>query len=414
MSQCFVARRGGGAGSFSKSVMFVTAPGGSTITMQNMVLSNNLVTDVQYQEVSAKDQSCVTIAKCDGVSRGDRVRVFLEVTASKDAVGYWAPESGLIADKREVNLKSGKQILTLDVTLSENLSLDTKFFCKGDDSDATITAANLQFYKYTAGTTIKTATEKNGVWRFNGLDLGLWLIKAEKDDQTPATQEFEIKEFGVYRTTIAFFAATIKITYPGGSTCTCSKGNRIYDAPDNSGIWSCVVDSAGDWVVACTDGDYNDSKTATITIDGQAVSVSLAYELVLYDHGKQYADVSGGWEIIKDDDGFSAQFKIDHILISCGEYWTGGSVQTKKPIDRDGFTTICADVSVAGASGVDGAFRMSYGESYLKIPKGDNTVKLDVVNINNQIVKFEHNSGGNRNGSLQIKRVYINDRRDLE
>lgn len=193
-----------GAGSFNKSVMFVTAPSGSTVTMQNMVRSDNLATDVQYQEASAKDQSCVTIKQCGEVSKGDRVRVSLEVTTSKDAMGYWASESGLITDKREVNLKSGKQTVTLDITASGNLSLDTKFFCKGDDGDATITAANLHLYKYTAGTTIKTATEKNGVWRFNGLDLGLWLIKAEKESETPATQEFEIIEFGVYRISMAF------------------------------------------------------------------------------------------------------------------------------------------------------------------------------------------------------------------
>ena len=277
-----------GAGSFNKSVMFVTAPSGSTVTMQNMVRSDNLATDVQYQEASAKDQSCVTIKQCGEVSKGDRVRVSLEVTASKDAMGYWASESGLITDKREVNLKSGKQTVTLDITASGNLSLDTKFFCKGDDSDATITAANLQLYKYTAGTTIKTATEKNGVWRFNGLDLGLWLIKAEKESETPATQEFEIIEFGVYRTSLSFFMATIKITYPIGSTCTCFKGDRTYTAPNTTGTWDCVVDSAGEWTVQITaDGEEPVSETVTITDDGQTVSVTLDYKLWLIRDGTE-------------------------------------------------------------------------------------------------------------------------------
>lgn len=399
-----------GAGSFNKSVMFVTAPSGSTVTMQNMVRSDNLATDVQYQEASAKDQSCVTIKKCGEVSKGDRVKVSLEVTASKDAVGYWAFESGLITDKREVNLKSGKQTITLDITASGNLSLDTKFFCKGDDSDATITAANLQLYKYTAGTTIKTATEKNGVWRFNGLDIGLWLIKAEKDDQTPATQEFEIKEFGVYRTSMAFFAATIKITYPGGSTCTCSKDDRTYTAPDTSGTWDCVVDSAGDWTVAITaDGQEPESRVVEITNNGQTVSIVIAYEIVLYDSGDQCIEVTGGWEIKKDssDNGFNAEFKEDSILIKCGEYWTGGDVHTKATINRGVLTTLCADVSVSGGNNVDGAFHMEYGGSSINIPKGDNTVKLDIASINNQIVKFRHSSGGQANGSLIIKRVYI-------
>lgn len=252
-----------------------------------------------------------------------------------------------------------------------------------------------------------------GEYWIENLDIGEWELKLVKDEKF-AIKKFNITEFGVYRTIMSFFSATIKITYPIGSECTCSKDNDTYTAPDTSGTWECIVDSAGDWMVTCTDGNYNDFKIATITADGQVISISLAYELVLYDRGKQYADVSGGWEIIEDDNGFSAEFKIDHILISCDEYWTDGSVQTKIPIDRDGFTTLCADVSVVGASDVYEAFEMNYGGSYLRIPVGDNTVKLDVVNTNNQIVKFEHHSGGRRNGALMIKRVYFNDRRDLE
>ena len=394
-----------GAGSFNKSVMFVTAPSGSTVTMQNMVRSDNLATDVQYQEASAKDQSCVTIKQCGEVSKGDRVKVSLEVTASKDAVGYWASESGLITDKREVNLKSGKQTVTLDITASGNLSLDTKFFCKGDDSDATITAANLRLYKYTAGTTIKTATEKNGVWRFNGLDLGLWLIKAEKDDQTPATQEFEIKEFGVYRTSMAFFAATIKITYPGGSTCTCSKDDRTYTAPDTSGAWDCVVDSAGDWTVTITaDGEEPVSTVVTITDDGQTVSIAIAHEITLYDNGDQCSNVTGGWKVIDDGRAFDARFDEDSIVITCEDYSSSGAIGTNNKIDRGTLTTLCADFSLTSGS----RFRLEYGGTRVDFPVGnDKTVKLDIANTNNQIVKISHESGTSTGGELTIKRVYI-------
>lgn len=344
MSECFITRRGG-AGSFNKSVMFVTAPSGSTVTMQNMVRSDNLATDVQYQEASAKDQSCVTIKQCGEVSKGDRVRVSLEVTASKDAMGYWASESGLITDKREVNLKSGKQTVTLDITASGNLSLDTKFFCKGDDSDATITAANLQLYKSTAGTTIKTATEKNGVWRFNGLDLGLWLIKAEKDDQTPATQEFEIKEFGVYRTSMAFFAATIKITYPGGSTCTCFKDDRTYTAPDTIGAWDCVVDSAGDWTVQITaDGEEPASEVVNISENGETKEIVLNY---IYYFFKERTGLASGINIIKKG-SVSATATNDNIKITAtdGE----GAFGLDKPKDMTGYNTLIIDMEGSAKS----------------------------------------------------------------
>ena len=355
-----------GAGSFNKSVMFVTAPSGSTVTMQNMVRSDNLATDVQYQEASAKDQSCVTIKQCGEVSKGDRVMVSLEVTASKDAVGYWAFESGLITDKREVNLKSGKQTISLNITASGNLNLDTKFFCKGDDGDATITAANLQLYKYTAGTTIKTATEKNGVWRFNGLDIGLWLIKAEKDDQTPATQEFEIKEFGVYRTSMAFFAATIKITYPGGSTCTCSKDDRTYTAPDTSGAWDCVVDSAGDWTVTITaDGEEPVSEVVNISENGETKEIVLDY---IYYFFKEGTGLASGINIIKKG-SVSATATNDNIKITAtdGE----GAFGLDKAYDVTRYNTLVIDlegnakssdigISTSVVSGSDITFAASY------------------------------------------------------
>ena len=261
----------------------------------------------------------------------------------------------------------------------------------------------------TLGPQIKTAQEKNGEAWLRNLDVGEWNLKLTLGQQS-ATAKYNIERFGVYRTSMAFFAATIKITYPGGSTCTCSKDDRTYTAPDTSGTWDCVVDSAGDWTVAITaDGQEPESRVVEITNNGQTVSIVIAYEIVLYDSGDQCIEVTGGWEIKKDssDNGFNAEFKEDSILIKCGEYWTGGDVHTKATINRGVLTTLCADVSVSGGNNVDGAFHMEYGGSSINIPKGDNTVKLDIASINNQIVKFRHSSGGKANGSLIIKRVYI-------
>lgn len=66
----------------------------------------------------------------------------------------------------------------------------------------------------TKGDVVKRATEKNGEWRFNGLDIGIWMLRAEMSGQQPTTQEVNIKEFGVYRVTLAF-RLTPEITYTG-------------------------------------------------------------------------------------------------------------------------------------------------------------------------------------------------------
>lgn len=139
----------------------------------------------------------------------------------------------------------------------------------------------------TLGPQIKTAQEKNGEAWLRNLDVGEWNLKLTLGDQS-ATAKYNIERFGVYRTSMAFFAATIQITYTAGSTCTCSKGDRVYTAPDTTGKWDCVVDSAGEWKVQITaDGEEPVSETVTITDDGQTVSVTLDYKLWLIRDGTE-------------------------------------------------------------------------------------------------------------------------------
>ena len=67
----------------------------------------------------------------------------------------------------------------------------------------------------TKGDVVKRATEKNGEWRFNGLDIGTWTLRAEMSGQQPATLNCEIKEFGVYRVELSFFLSAADFTFTG-------------------------------------------------------------------------------------------------------------------------------------------------------------------------------------------------------
>lgn len=353
-NQCFITRRGGG--SFNKSVMFVTAPSGSTVTMQNMVRSDNLVSDVQYQEAATKDLSCVTIKQCGEVSKGDRIRVSLEVTTSEDAIGYWASESGLITDKREVNLKSGKQTITLDITAFGNLNLDTKFFCKGDESEATITAANLQFYKYTVGTTLKTATEKNGVWRFNGLDVGLWLIKAEKESETPATQEFEIKEFGVYRVTLAF-RLTPEFTYTGDYEVVDDDDQPIEDFAGWKDNWKIRFLTSGTFTVTNMYGW--DGKIDVFAVGGGAGGGQ---------YGRGYSGGGGGYTNTKKNTSISVNVPYTITIGAGGATGTnGGNTSGFDLVANGGYTASGPSVTGAGGNGGNGG---GGGANSSAVPKG--------------------------------------------
>lgn len=92
--------------------------------------------------------------------------------------------------------------------------------------------------------------------------------------------------------------AVISVTYPAGSVCTCTKGTKSYKAKNTSGLAIFAVPETGDWMVSCTDGTQTASKTVTISTEGEAVSVTLFYQLVLYNAGDKNLDVTGGYEDI--------------------------------------------------------------------------------------------------------------------
>lgn len=135
---------------------------------------------------------------------------------------------------------------------------------------------------------------------FRGLTGGTWTAKMS--DGTQNVQR-EVKIIDNYELTMKFFAATISVTYPVGSTCTCTfsyEGETImtYTAPDTSGSYTFTVSNTADWVVSCTNGTQTASKTVSITQDEQSESVVLAYQLVLYNAGDKNLDVTGGYDDI--------------------------------------------------------------------------------------------------------------------
>lgn len=88
----------------------------------------------------------------------------------------------------------------------------------------------------------------------------------------------------------------ITVTYPAGSTCTCTDGNTVLVADDESGNITFVVPNAGVWTVTATDGELTKSETVEITEEDQSVSVELSFELWLFKDGNHYENITGGWE----------------------------------------------------------------------------------------------------------------------
>lgn len=146
---------------------------------------------------------------------------------------------------------------------------------------------------------VNSATEKtytktanaDGVAVFKGLPEGTYNITIS--DGTTTTEPVPVVVSYKAETTVAFFQATINITYPAGSTCTCSDGETTFTAPNTSGTWACDVPNAGTWTVTATDGTDSVSKTVEITTAGQSASVEMAYTYILYDAANDIK--TGGW-----------------------------------------------------------------------------------------------------------------------
>lgn len=86
--------------------------------------------------------------------------------------------------------------------------------------------------------------------------------------------------------------AYLTVTYPVGSTCTCSKDGTTLTASDTSGEYVFTIPEAGDWIVAITDGTDNSSKTITISEGIIPESDAGLYELEI-----DYAHVYGAeWD----------------------------------------------------------------------------------------------------------------------
>lgn len=132
------------------------------------------------------------------------------------------------------------------------------------------------------GKTKTKAAGADGTAVFKGLETGAWTVTITDGEQTAHKT---VTVTADYATAMAFFAATISVTYPAGSTCTATDGTTTLTAPDTTGSWACIVPNAGTWTVSCTDGTKTKSITVHISTDGEAKSVTLGYTEYLVKSG---------------------------------------------------------------------------------------------------------------------------------
>ena len=105
--------------------------------------------------------------------------------------------------------------------------------------------------------------------------------------------------------------AVIAVTYPAGSICTC--GGKA--AKDTSGYALFNV-KPGKYTVECHTSDNKKSKSTSVTVaendKGKCKSVTLSYNLMLYNAGDQFTEVTGGWSYTGNN---SPVFNANNIVV---------------------------------------------------------------------------------------------------
>ena len=215
----------------------------------------------------------------------------------------------------------------------------------------------------------------SGVVVFKGLASGTWTVTITGDGKTAQKNVVVTTD---YSTMIAFFAATINITYPAGSTCTCSDGTTTLSAPDTSGTWACIVPNAGTWTVSSTDGDKSKSADVVITTDGQTESVTLIYITYLFKDGETYDSLTGGWQ-----GTVNAEKQALQLFVQAGKTQ---NVHTKSKVDMTDYSTISAktDANIRNVSLVliiEDSYAASKPVAKAELDTASDEVSLDISNI---------------------------------
>lgn len=252
---------------------------------------------------------------------------------------------------------------------------------------------------------------------FKGLTTGTWTVTMTNGSQT-VTRNVTIT--ADYSLTMAYFSATIAVTYPAGSTCTCTNGSTVLTAPDTSGSYTFTVPNAGTWTVSCTDGTQTASTTVTVTADGEAVNVKLAYDLRLFDNGDECTDTTGGWT--------NAGYTYDALLttppeISDGRIQLYGKpggntgIGTAQSIDLTGYSKLVIDRDVistlsnynAGQIWLLPSKNVVTSQAKATLQFGSATGRaeqeIDVTNINTPVYVFA-SVGGNAQYKVDIYDIH--------
>lgn len=186
--------------------------------------------------------------------------------------------------------------------------------------------------------------------------------------------------FIVRRGGLAAAFAVISVTYPEGSTCTCTNGTKTLKAKDTSGRFLFMIPQEGEWIATATDGVDTVSRAVTITARGQSEFLHLRYPLYLYRRGDQCPLITGGWKGANEFTSSTAagSFRATNegsyqYLAVVNVYNASYGAVTTALVDMTGYTTLHAKVSTQSSV----TARLAVGEVFPGTASGVSEKEVD-------------------------------------
>ena len=256
----------------------------------------------------------------------------------------------------------------------------------GGGSGATLVVSSPANVSVTVSKDDKSYTKNSGSLgsaTFKGLATGTWTVVISGNGQT-ATRTIEIT--ADYAITIVFFSATINITYPANSNCVvANSGGQTVASDTNTGTsaktWTATVNAKGTYTITATATDGSGktkSTTVSITAEGQIETVTLTYELVLFNNGV----VSGyAWDSSNFDSSYGDAKVSNGLIYLYGYTWDNnislqsgwGEIGISSAIGLSDYSTL--KVRLNKIDSAEGTAKIQVGTTAL----GDNTATKKVT-----------------------------------
>ncbi len=273
-----------------------------------------------------------------------------KITASAtQAAGVVA--AGTKSATKQLTVQAGK---TVTPSISAQTAVASQRFTTGDVKVAAVNGIIRVTYPAgdtctcKNGSTTLTANASDGITVFLVPNTGTWTLTVTNGTKT-ATKTVSITATSRFaNVTLAYFTATLNITYPAKIKCIIKNSSGTQVASDtNTGTasktWTAAVGASGTYTITATATDGSGktkSTTVSITTDGQSASVTLSYTFDIFTSGK---GMTSGFvmKTLDEDHGWSVT--NEKIIWSTDPVYGGAGMWVIPSQDLSKFNTLKID-----------------------------------------------------------------------